>query len=164
MRLTNRKSERTNLIPLDLHITKQKYDALAEQLTKFKKIRPRLANEVKRLSEMGDFSENAAYQIAKGKLRGLNRRLAETEHILNHAVIIQPSRTNSIQLGSTVLVDINGRTKQYEILGSSETDPTSGIISHNSPLGQALMGKMPGDVVHVKLNNKTVDCKVIDII
>ena len=163
MRLPTRKSEKQNLQPVDLHITREKYDELTALRERLKKARPKLADEVKRLAEMGDFSENAAYQIAKGRLRGLNRRLDETEYLLNHAVIIKHQNGGAAQLGHTVTVEVNGKRKTYRILGSSETDPARGIISHNSPLGAALLGKRVGERVRVPLNNKTVAYTIVNI-
>ena len=164
MRVPTRKSEKNNIQPLDPHITQKKYDELAAKLARLKKARPRLADEVKRLAEMGDFSENAAYQIAKGKLRGLNRHLTETEQMLNHAIIIVPQKNSSIvELGSRVAIEINGRQRIFQILGSAETDPASGVISQNSPIGQALLGCRIGEIIEVNLNNKTIKYKIIEI-
>ena len=163
MRLPTRKSDNKNLQPVDLHITQQRYDELVAKLARLKKTRPRLANEVKRLAEMGDFSENAAYQISKGKLRGLNRHWSETEYMLNHAVIIAPKKSNQVELGHSVVVEIKGKQKTYQILGSTETDPTAGIISHNSPLGLALLGRRPGETVKVKLKKEETEYKIVRI-
>ena len=68
------------------------------------------------------------------------------------------------ELGHTVTVEVNGKQKTYQILGSSETDPARGIISHNSPLGAALLGKRVGERVRVPLNNKTVAYTIVNII
>jgi len=163
MRVPTRKSEKDNIKPVDLHITKKKYDELLAKVARIKKARPRLAEEVKRLAEMGDFSENAAYQIAKGKLRGLNYHLSEAEYVLNHAIIIAPKNNNQVELGHSVTVEINGRKKTFQILGSSETDPTSGVISHNSPIGSALLGRRVGETVKIKLKEREVEYKIIKI-
>ncbi|PIR94796.1 transcription elongation factor GreA [Candidatus Falkowbacteria bacterium CG10_big_fil_rev_8_21_14_0_10_37_6] len=163
MRLPTRRSEKDNLQPVDLHITQKKYDEISEKFIRLKKSRPRLADEVKRLAEMGDFSENAAYQIAKGKLRGLNRHMAEAEYMLNHAVIIAPQQNGLVELGSNVVVEINGKRKTYQILGSTETDPLSGVISHNSPIGAALLGKRAGEIAQVKLKDKIIEYQIIEI-
>lgn len=163
MRLPTRKSEKQNLQPVDLNITREKYDELVSLRARLKKNRPKLAEEVKRLAEMGDFSENAAYQISKGRLRGLNRRLDETEYMINHAVIIKHANNGTAQLGHTVTVEVNGKQKIYQILGSNETDPARGIISHNSPLGAALLGRRAGERVQLRLNGKIVEYKIINI-
>ena len=163
MRLPTRKSENKNMQPVDLHITQKKYDELTAKFARLKKARPRLADEVKRLAEMGDFSENAAYQISKGKLRGLNRHLAETEYMLNHGIIISPSKSGRVELGNSVKIEVNSKQKIYQILGSAETDPISGVISHNSPIGLALLGRRVGESVKIKLKDKEVEYKIIAI-
>ena len=163
MRLPTRKSEKQNLQPVDLHITREKYEELTALRERLKKSRPKLGDEVKRLAEMGDFSENAAYQIAKGRLRGLNRRLDETQYLISHGIIIQHSDSDTVQLGHRVTVETEGRQKTYQILGSTETDPTRGVISHHSPLGAALLGKRAGEKARVQLSNKTVIYTIVDI-
>ena len=148
----------------DANITEAKYNELKQKLERMKKKRPRAAAEVKELAKMGDFSENAAYQIAKGRLRGLNQRILDTEDHLNHANIIKaPDNTDTVRLGHRVAVEVNGRQKEYLILGSSETNPLENIISHNSPLGSALMGRAAGDKVMVRPKDKEVEYKIIKI-
>jgi len=164
MQLPYRKAGKyTNLKP-DHNLTEAKFNELKNKLKRLKSNRPELAKEVKRLAEMGDFSENAAYQIAKGRLRGLNQRVLEIENHLNGAVIIKPNRNlNQVQLGSKVTIKINGREKTYLILGSSETNPGRGIISARSPLGASLMDKTIGSLVGTKLAGRDVKYEIIKI-
>jgi transcription elongation factor GreA len=113
---------------------------------------------------MGDFSENVGYQVAKGRLRGLNQRILEIEDHLKNAVIFHPNKnTQVIQLGHTVTLEVNGKEKTYTILGSAETNPTAGIISHNSPIGAALLGHGVGEEVKIKLTDKETSFKIIKI-
>ncbi|MDP3899624.1 MAG: GreA/GreB family elongation factor [bacterium] len=159
---------------IDLRITQKKFDNLARSLEHLKKERPQLANEVKRLAEMGDFSENAAYQIAKGRLRGLNNRMTKLAYLLNHAVIIEEPKSNlTVQIGHTVTVEMGGKPssvetsagkqKKYQILGSGETNPDKNIISDSSPLGEALLDKQAGDVIKIKLKDREVEYRIIRI-
>lgn len=153
----------TNLKP-DQHLTEAKYNELKNKLERLKFNRPRLAEEVKKYASDGDFSENAAYQIAKGRLRGVNQRILELEDHLKRAVIIKPNKNSStVQLGSSVTVEGDGREKTYLILGSSETDPTKGIISRNSPIGAALIGRRLGDRIKIKLADRKIEYKIIKI-
>ncbi len=149
----------------DPHITPEKFAALSAKLKRMTEIdRPRLSQEVKHLASMGDFSENAGYQLAKGRLRGLNQRILDAEDLLKRAEIITPRQNNDlVGLGHSVTVEINGKIKTYKILGSTETDPLSGIISQSSPLGAALLGHKIGDIVSVALNDRTVEYKIINI-
>lgn len=153
----------THLKP-DQHLTEAKYNELKNKLSRLKLNRPLLAEEVKKYASDGDFSENAAYQIAKGKLRGLNQKILEIENHLKRAVIIKPNKNSGlVQLGSSVTVQTAGREKTFLILGSSETNPQKGIISHNSPIGSALMGKRIHDRIKIKLADREVEYKIIKI-
>ncbi len=164
MRQPIRKADKYLLGKPDPKMTQAKFNELTADLERMKKIRPPLAAEVKRLAAMGDFSENAAYQIAKGRLRGLNQAMLDVEDQLAHAEIISPNQNkNIVTLGGSVTVENNGRKKTFQILGSTETNPAGGIISASSPLGAALLGKKIGETVSVKLANKIVEYKIIKI-
>jgi transcription elongation factor GreA len=119
---------------------------------------------VARLAELGDFSENVEYQLAKGRLRWINDRILKLEREINDAEIIAPNKkTDTAQVGHTVTVECAGTTKTFQILGSSETRPEEGIISHTSPIGLALMGKRVGDVVKVKIGERQIEYKIKEI-
>jgi transcription elongation factor GreA len=164
MQTPQRKSGKFTGLQADPHLTQAKYDELKNKLERLKKYsQPRAIEEVKRLAEMGDFSENAAYQIAKGRLRGINRGILEITDHLKRAIIIQPRKTETVQIGSTVTVLVNAKLKDYLILGSSETDPLKGIISHNSPLGSALLGCRVDEIVKIKLKDKIVEYRIVEI-
>ncbi|MDD4901451.1 MAG: GreA/GreB family elongation factor [Patescibacteria group bacterium] len=165
MRLPIRKPGKYTHLKPDQNLTEAKYNELKNKLDRLLLNRPRLAEEVKQLAELGDFSENAAYQIAKGRLRGVNQRILEIEDQLRRAVIIRPNRhSNIVQLGSSVTIATANRTKTFLILGSAETNPGRGIISSRSPLGAGLMGKMAGDKIKIKLaGQEEVEYKIIKI-
>ena len=164
MQLPVRKAGKYTNHKVDPHITIEKRDELVANLERMEKyVRPRLAKEVKDLAANGDFSENAEYQIAKGRLRGLNQRILDTRDLLKRAIIIGSKKSDRVEVGSTVTVAVNGREKTYLILGSTETDPTRNIISHISPIGSALLGQKTGDTVTVKLKEKEVVYRIISI-
>lgn len=146
-------------------LTQGKFRELEEKLTHLKNVaRPQVASEVRRLAEMGDFSENAAYQMAKGRLRGINSSIDTIENELNHAVLIpSQTQTDTVDIGHTVTVESEGKEKIFQILGSAETNPKKGVISHNSPLGAALMGREVGDSIFVTLAERTVEYRVVRI-
>lgn len=148
----------------DYHLTEGKFKELENKLERLKKSRPEAAAEVSRLAELGDFSENVEYQLAKGKLRGINSGILTLEHQINQAEIITPqNQLDRVELGHTVTVKVGGKTKKYLILGSSETRPGKGVISHNSPLGAALIGREVGESVKIKLTDKEVEYEIIKI-
>lgn len=164
MQTPKRKPGKYTFLKPDPNLTLEKYNELKDKLAKLKKSRPFAAAEVKRLAEMGDFSENAAYQIAKGRLRGINQKILDIEDHIERAIIIKPNKSASIvKLGNKITVETGGEQKTYLILGSSETDPPGGVISHNSPIGSALINRRVGDKIKIKLKNKEVDYKIIGI-
>lgn len=164
MRTLNRKSEMSSRTVADPMVTGAKFAELQHKLARLKSVRPEAASEVSRLAQLGDFSENAEYQAAKGRLRGINYGIDILEDQLNHAVIISPTKlTDTIGIGHTVTVANGDKQKTFQILGSAETNPGRGIISHNSPIGAALMGSRVDDEVTVKLANKEVTYRIIGI-
>lgn len=162
MRVPTRRADKIPKEFFDPNITQNKYDQLKRKLDDLLHIqRPKLSLEVQRLAEMGDFSENAAYQTAKWKLRGVNRRIDDIEDRLKYANIIYNNVDGTVSIGSTVSIENLGQIKIYKILGSTETNPTKGIISHNSPLGQALLDHAVGDII--KIPSILKEYKIISI-
>lgn len=158
MQLPYRKPGKYAHTPLDPFVTQAKLDELTHKLERLYSQRPQLAKEVGRLAELGDFSENVEYQLAKGKLRSVNERILILENQLKHSQVISSnSESTTIELGDTITVESNGSKKTYQILGSSETNPHKGIISHNSPIGEALIGKKVGDTVTVEIGKKKIN-------
>lgn len=157
MRLPIRKAGKYTYLQKDPVITREKFEELKNKLDFLVRVkRPQEAEEVKRLAMMGDFSENAGYQLAKGRLRGINQRILEIEDLLKKAQIINPSNQKElIEIGHKVKVLINGQDEKiYQILGSEETNPGLGVISYTSPLGAALIGKKKDESVEVIINGK----------
>lgn len=119
---------------------------------------PRAKEDVARAREMGDLSENAAYSEAKGRLMRTNTRILEIQDKLANAIIIEPGPDSDgkIRIGSIVTVEVHGKTREYKITGSDETDPAAGKISHASPLGSLLIGKKAGETVTLESADRTV--------
>lgn len=164
MQTPYRKPGKYALQAQDPFLSAEKLKKLQDKLERLLEKRYPLAAEVSRLAELGDFSENVEYQLAKGKLRGINDAIMKLENQIKNAVIIKPkNNTDFVGLGHKVTVLVDGKEKIYQILGSAETDPKKGIISQNSPLGIALLGKKKEDIVSVNLKDKIVDYKIVKI-
>lgn len=164
MQIPYRKPGKYALQAQDPFLSEGKLKTLKNKLDRLSKSRYQLAAEVSRLAELGDFSENVEYQLAKGKLRGTNEAILRLEHQIKNAQIIKPkNNTGIVQLGNKITVIIQNQEKIYHILGSAEADPKKGIISQNSPLGAAFLGKKIGDMVSLELKDKIVDYKIIKI-
>ncbi|NMC51539.1 transcription elongation factor GreA [Candidatus Kuenenbacteria bacterium] len=164
MQVPYRKPGKYAATPTDFHITAAKREELQKKLAELLSKRPYLIADMQKHASNGDFSENAPYQIAKGQLRSLNRRIDEIEEQLRHAEIIDPNAPkDAIQIGCSVDLEINGGKATYQILGSSETDPKAGIISHRSPIGSALIGRRTGETITIKNNNREISCLILKI-
>ncbi len=165
MQIPYRKPGKFSQLPIDHFLTQSKLDELKNELERLKKyLRPQAAAEVARLAELGDFSENVEYQLAKGRLRGINYRILSLEFQCNQAVIIEENAVNTVvRVGHTVTVENNGKQRTFQILGSAETDPRQGVISHVSPVGAALLGRAVGEVVRVQLAGREVEYVILAI-
>ncbi len=164
MQLPYRKPPTFTPLGADPHITAQKLAELKNKLAKLLAGRPHLADEVHRLAQNGDFSENAEYQTAKGRLRGVNDSIARLEHQINNAVLINQSNTDEVAIGHTVTVLCDGKERTFHILGSSETNPKDGVISYNSPIGSALLGHPVGSTVTITLPTKKLVYEIVRIL
>jgi transcription elongation factor GreA len=104
------------------------------------------------IEEGGELEENAAYEVAKTEQAFLEGRIREIEEKLSRAITIEPGGpTDVAQIGSTVIVQENGGDPEiYTIVGASEANSREGLISYESPLGQALLSKHAGEEVFVK--------------
>lgn len=121
-----------------------------EELSKAK--RPDVLTRVSQARDMGDLSENAEYVAAREELSFIDGRIDELEELLRQAVIIDGVKSSSkiVKLGSTVTLNIKGKKEVFTVVGEWEADPKEKKISHESPLGKALIGKKVGDRVEVE--------------
>ena len=111
---------------------------------------PDIAERIDEAKQQGDLSENAEYHQAREDMSWAQGRLAEIERILQNVQIFKAkSGQDEVALGSTAVVKINGKEKEYTVVGPQEADPAKGYISNESPLGEALLGKSKGDKIKV---------------
>ena len=129
---------------------------LREELERLKKVeRPRITQAIAEAREHGDLKENAEYHAAREQQSFAEGRIKELEHKLSHAQIIDVTTipvTGKVVFGATVtLIDVeDDRTVGYRIVGEDEADAKANLISVNSPIARALIGKAEGDEVTVK--------------
>lgn len=136
-------------------LTQAGADELKDEHASLVAQRPAVAERIKQARELGDLSENAEYQTAREEQDRLETRISEVEHILQSLKIIKaPKNDGSVRLGSKVkLKGIDGKAKEFQVVGTIEADPLKGKISDESPIGKELMGKKVGD--KVVLHNST---------
>ncbi len=112
--------------------------------------RHEIAEAIKEAKEQGDLSENAEYSEAKRLQNENEMRISELEGMLKDSVVAAKQKSSGeIGMGSKLTVQFSGKTLDFEIVGSNETDPAKGKISNESPLGKEFIGKKKGDKVEV---------------
>jgi|SRR3989338_5057517 len=102
---------------------------------------------------------NPEYLAFQEDLEFLESRLNDLEYITKNAELIKPpakGAQNSIDLGATVMVQVDGQTDEFTLVGTLEANPSLGRISNESPVGQQLLGHKVGDEVVVSSPIKTV--------
>ncbi len=131
----------------------------AEKLrTELKKLksedRPAIIRAIAEARSHGDLSENAEYHAAREQQGFVEGRIKEIEQRLGDAQIIDPSSlpdTGRVVFGATVeLAPVDGGPQlRYQIVGDDEADIRQGMVSVNSPIARALIGRAVGDEVEV---------------
>ena len=144
--------------------TKEGLEKLKEELKdiKEKKLKE-VAVRIKEAMDLGDLSENAEYHESKNEQAFLYGRALELEKIIKDAKVIEKCDSNRVTAGCTVIVESDGDKMEFKIVGSSESDPASGKISVDSPLGSALTGHSKGDSVTVLAPAGEMVYKILEI-
>ena len=110
--------------------------------------RAEIGERIKVAREFGDISENSEYDDAKNEQGMMEARIAEISRILSEATVVNtPKRSNKVNIGSTVTVNMGGRERVFTIVGGAESDVAAGKISNESPVGSALLGHKKGDTL-----------------
>jgi transcription elongation factor GreA len=136
-------------------ITLKGAEQLRAELRKLKsEERPRIIRAIAEARSHGDLSENAEYHAAREQQGFVEGRISEIESRLANAQIIDPTTlpdSGRVVFGATVdLAPVDGGPEvSYQIVGDDEADIRSGMISINSPIARALIGKSRGDEVEV---------------
>ena len=137
----------------NLVLTKEGLEKLKNEFTNLVDIkRPEIAKRIQDAREMGDISENSEYDAAKQEQAFIEGRISEIEEILKNATVTNGNKSHkeSVDVGAKVTVHINSQDDTFYIVGAPEADPMSNKISHESPLGSALMGKKVGEKIEVE--------------
>jgi transcription elongation factor GreA len=129
--------------------------------------RREVEEQIRRAKEFADAVDNAEYDEAKQEQAFVEGRIQELERLLSTAKVIEEPTTGGadyVRMGSHVKVsDSDGEEETYYLVGSHEADPRRGLISNESPIGRALIGKRVGDEVTVVAPAGAFNLKVLDI-
>lgn len=143
------------------YLTKEGMSELQERLHILKTSRRReIADAIHTAKEQGDLSENAEYASAKEEQNRIEQEIAELEATIRNAHVVAKHKTDTVGIGSIVLLSCNGKESEYHIVGSNEANPMEGKISNESPMGQALLGAKTGETVHIPVPAGTKECAI----
>ena len=149
------------------YITPQGFAALSEEHQEiWTRLRPRIVAEVEAAAALGDRSENAEYIYGKKKLRELDRRLRFLSEKMDSLTVLEPAPHPSGKafFGAWVTVELeDGEVRTWRLVGPDEFDVARGLLSVDSPLGRALLGKGEGDVVTVQRPAGAAEVTVVGI-
>ncbi len=141
------------------------YTKLSEELEQLKSTeRGIIARIIDEARAQGDLKENAEYHAAKEKQGLMEARISELTDVVGRAQVVDPSTFSHIRVsfGSTVYLTDQHTEEEiiYTIVGGKESNPSRGLISIQSPMARALIGKEEGDQIELVLPSGT---KMYDI-
>ena len=126
--------------------------------------RKEVIERIREAAAHGDLSENADYAQAREEQSFIEGRIIEIEDIIKNAEIItQHTHGNTVTIGSTVNVKVNGSERKYTIVGSNEANPKENKISNESLVGKALLGKKVGEKFKVPTPAGEMDYEIASI-
>ena len=146
------------------YISQEGLEKLKGELQQLKtEERKAIAERLESAKALGDLSENAEYAEAKDA-QSLNEvRISELEEMLRTIIVIKPTGSDRVEVGSTVVALRDGAEETYTIVGSEEADPLKGKVSNESPLGKSFLGRKKGDAFDVKTPGGTIQYKIKEI-
>lgn len=135
-----------------VYVTRKGLVELEEELHHLQTVkRPQTVEEMQEAKGDGDWMDQTEYMLVEEELAFLDGRIQELQHMIDNAQIIEPgNEDNIVNIGETVTIQTSdGETEQFTIVGKAESDPSQGLISNESPLGQALLDHKVGEEVIV---------------
>ncbi len=128
--------------------------------------RSEIAERIRVAREFGDISENSEYDDAKTEQgRNEDEILEITRTLANATIVTAPRRSNSVHIGSSMIIEQNGKQREITIVGAAGSDPRNGKISHEAPLGAALLGHKAGDTIsYTGPTGKHFDATIVELI
>ena len=148
-------------------LTSQGKKKLEDELNDLKvNSRAEIAQKIKEARAQGDLSENAEYDAALEEQSQIENRIGQIESILKNSEVVENDGDESrVFIGSLVTVFDEEEQEEFElsIVGANEADSLKNMISHDSPLGAALIGAATGDVVTVEAPAGTFSYRIINI-
>lgn len=150
------------------YVTEEGLQKLKDELEYLKgQKRKEVAERLKIAISYGDLSENSEYDAAKDEQAHVETRIVTLENLISNSKIISREKgdKNVVTIGSTVVIQElpDGEKETYTIVGTTESDPSDGKISNESPIGSQLINRTVGDTVNIQVPDGTIPFKIIEI-
>ena len=148
------------------HLSPQAYDRLREELDERSTTRRRdISAWIERAREHGDIRENADYDAAKNEQGHNEARIRQLEEMLRTAVVVEGAAGDVVAAGTIVEIRMDGDddTTKYLVGSIEERHEELEVLSTSSPLGQALLGHGPGEVVSYEGPRRTFAVEIVSV-
>lgn len=140
------------------------FDKIVAEKAELEAKRPEAVDHLKKSREMGDLSENGYYKASRQQLNFIDARLRRVTRLITLAKIVSSSGDGTAQIGSVIKLKDADKEYEYTLVGGYESDPSQHTISHQSPLGRALIGKKVGDTIVVHAPARTMTYTVLSVV
>src|SRR5215210_1623459 len=149
-------------------VTPEGLEKLQTELSYLTDVRRReVADRIRQAREFGDISENSEYDDAKNEQGLLERRIGELQRRVRNVRVVDPSEAadDAVDLGTTVTLRVigKGQERKFQIVGANESDPTSGKLSHASPVGKAVLKRKVGEKVLVSTPRGATEYEIVNV-
>src|SRR5215204_704828 len=150
-------------------VTPEGLEKLQKELSYLTEVRRKeVADRIRQARDFGDISENSEYDDAKNEQGLLERRIGELQRRVRNVKVVDPSEADddAVDLGTRVTLRVVGREGQertFQIVGANESDPTSGKLSHASPVGRAVLKRKVGEKVMVSTPRGATEYEIVNV-
>ncbi|MCL9980609.1 MAG: transcription elongation factor GreA [Bacteroidia bacterium] len=150
------------------YFTREGLEALKAELSNLKHVeRPRIIQAIAEARDKGDLSENAEYDAAKEAQGHLEDKIAQMDHLIANARVIDSSQLNTNKVSILCKVKVKnhnvGKEAVYQLVSETEANLKENKISVKSAIGSGLLGKAKGDIVEIQVPAGIVRLEVLDI-
>lgn len=150
------------------YLSQERHDSIVAELEKLINVEfPKIKDELSEARAQGDLSENFEYHAAKRAQGKIIRRIRFLQNILTYSRVIDTEhlpKDKVTLLSRVTFTNLDtGKAMTYTIVSPHEMNLSEGKISLNSPIGKALMGKKPGDIVDVQVPAGTMKLRIDSI-
>lgn len=150
----------------NIYLTSSGFQKIREELSALKTSkREEIADKIALAVEMGNLEENAEYDAALNEQLMMENRISKLEQIIRDAKVIKQDTQDSefITIGSTVVLKCDREVEEFTIVGSIEANPAKKMISNESPVGSALLGRKVGEETRITTPQYSYKCKILEI-